>query len=388
MKLKFFAAAAVSAVITVCSIGSDTVSNAETTEKITYTVTFNTDYEGFTTKDISVFDSLELEVGDYVDIPKETVTAGDLKCSGWTINGYTMYTAGDFFKMPAEDIVLNPVWYNFDDEVYNVSYVYEGDGYEVMNPNAFKGSSHLPGDAVTLCTAQIMRDGYLHSGWEYEGHHLATNEKLIMPDHDVELQPHWSKMYKLYYEAGDVDRINGTSSFVYDRPENTLVDLPDASRISRSGFNLTGWLSDYDGKIYKNSSSTIMPPADVHFTAVWTPKNYTVVFKSNNDKNQTIKIAGETDSAITVPECTFTKSGYVFAGWKFEDKIYQPGEEFIIPGALPGLGISLEAVWNDPNSPDEEEMDSFYLVNARKQFANGQITTEELRAAADFVLGN
>ncbi|MBQ8297582.1 MAG: InlB B-repeat-containing protein [Ruminococcus sp.] len=386
MKLKSCVAAAVSAAITLCSLSTLAVSNAET-EQQTYTVTYNVDTEIFDAEDLALFESYELEEGDYVDIVDLDVVTDTLTLSGWSYDGVFLYEPGDYFRMPAQDIVLEPVWIDEDSPYYNVSYNYENEeeGWSVMNPDAFPNFDYHPGSAIQVCTATVMRDGYTQIGWRYNDLALDSSKKFIMPENDVVFEPNWHQNFHVHYEAGDVDRINGTASYVFTKYEGLTFDLADSSRLSRSGFTLSGWLSDLDGQVYKTGAQFTMPSSDVHFTAVWTPKTYTVVFKVNNGTSSTIKLSGETDTAIIAPECTYTKEGYVFAGWDYNGTIYQPGDEFIIPGALPGLGIQLTGVWVEPGSL--ETVDSLTLVEARKQYVNGEITAEELRAVADSVLG-
>lgn len=389
MKFKSLTAVAVSAVITLCSMSICIVSEAETTteEQQTYTISFNIDSESITDGNVSLFESYELEAGDYVEIPDAQLFMDSIYTSGWTLDGIYMYEPGDSFKMPEQDIVLEPVWVDPSSERYTLSYDTSGEDYTDVKDEYFPSTSYLPGQAISLSKYTITRDGYTHMGWLYNGYLFSTGDKLIMPAEDVVVEPNWYMYYKIYYEAGDVDRINGTSTFVYQRYETNTFDLANSSKISRSGFTLSGWLCDYDGEVYAPGSYFTMPASEVHFTAVWTPKTYTVVFSANNGTSQSIKISGETDTAITVPECTFTYSGYEFAGWKYGDTIYQPGEEFVIPGALPGLGISLTAVWVESGSDDDVVYDSFELVVARQQYANGEITADELTEVADRVIG-
>lgn len=380
-------AAAVSAVIAFCSMSTYIVSGADSsTEQQTYTLSYNLDFEGIEIEDETVFESVEVAAGKNVIIPYSDIELGDTYVSGWTVDNVYMYESDDYFKMPAHDVVLQPVWVNFvhNDVTYEVSYNTDGDDYNLLN-NTFPSGSYRPGDPVTVNAKSILRDGYTQIGWTFEGNRFTIADKMIMPDHDVVFEPCWYKHYDQYYEAGDVDRINGSKMFIYSRYETNSFNLADSSKFSRSGFTLSGWLCDLDGQVYKTDALYSMPSSDVHFTAVWTPKNYTVVFKSGTGSSNTIKISGLTDTAITVPECPYSKTGYVFGGWKYKDEVYQPGDEFIIPGALPGLGISLDAVWVEPS--EEKDYDSFTLAEARKKYTNGEITAEELQQIADFLVG-
>lgn len=390
MNLKPLTAAFLSAAIALGSMGSVPITNADTTDEevTTYTVTYNLDYEGIYDSErdedlSSIFVTAELAAGEYVDIPDVNVFADGLTSSGWTYDGVYMYEPGGFFKMPDHDIVLEPVWVDKNADLYTVSYDIDNDDYEILNEENFASKLYLPGKPVTVAKGSVSRNGYTQIGWIYDGNIFTISDKLVMPDHDVVFEPCWYKNYNVYYEAGDVDRINGTKTFVYDRYETNTFDLPTKDKISRNGFQIVGWLCDYDGKIYSPVSQFTMPSADVHFTAVWEPKTYTVVFRSKSDTSEIIKIAGETDTAITVPEVTSTKKGYEFVGWSYDGVIYQPGDDFVIPGAKPGVGIALDGVWEEEGT----HQDSLTLAQARQKYIDGEISEEELLNLSDFVLG-
>lgn len=385
---KSWLAAAVSAAITFSALVSFNTSGADTvTEQQTYTLSFNLDYEGFTAKDVTLFDTVELPANSYITIPTGSFSFDTVYSTGWTYDGIYMFEAGDNFRMPEHDVVLEPVWADYvNSEFHNVSYYTEGEDYVVSNPTLFTNFKSRAGYPITPTSGLVLRNGYVQIGWSYNGNRITTTDKMIMPDNDVQFEPYWLKYYKVYYEAGDVDRISGNSSVIFDRYETSSFDIADSSRLSRTGFTLSGWLCDVDGQVYTPVSQFIMPSSDVHFTAVWTPKTYTVVFKSNNGKSETIKITGETDTAITAPACTFTNTGYKFAGWDYDGTIYQTGDEFIIPGAMPGLGISLNAVWVE-DTGEEEIYDSISLVLERKQFVEGNASADDLVKCADFLLG-
>lgn len=382
--LKSFIAAAVAAVLSIGTLGTYVSAESKTeTEQQTFTLSFNYSGEGVECKDEELFQPIELKGGDSQLIPEEYLLSKTAYFSGWTYDKVYVYEPGDNFVMPHSDTTLEPVWVDRnDEEIHTVSYNVILDGEDLADKLP-KPRECVKGQVVNISMLAFDRDGYTQIGWTDGTNKFTSSNKMIMPDHDVVLEPNWLKYFRVFYVAGDVDRINGVGAYAFDRFESNEFDLADSTRLSRSGFNLTGWFCSYDNQIYDVGDYYVMPASDVTFTAVWTPKTYPVVFKSNNKKNQSIKIPGETDTAIKVPECTFTYSGYIFAGWKFEDTIYQPGEDFIIPGALPGLGISLNAVWEK----EPEAQSSLTLAEARIKYQNGEISAEELQKLADFLIG-
>ncbi len=381
---KSFVAVAVSAIITVSSAGSIVSASSSTTVEM-YTLSFNYTGEGVTCEDESLFQPLELKGGKTISIPDSYLESETLGFSGWTYDNIHLYAPGDAFKMPESDIVLEPVWYDpKDEDAHTISYNVVIDGV-VPEEGVPVPRNYVKGEVITIPMTSFHRDGFTQIGWTDGENVFNYSEKIIMPDHDVVLEPKWYEYFVVYYVAGEVDRINGVSAYAFERFETNKFDLADSTRLSRSGFDLTGWTCDYDGQVYKPGGYYTMPASDVTFTAVWTPKTYNVVFKVNNGTSSVLKVQGKTDTAITVPECNYTYKGYVFKGWKYNDTIYQPGEDFIIPGALPGLGISLTGVWEEEVVSDDE-VNSFSLAAARSQYVNGEITADELTEISDFIL--
>ncbi len=387
--LKKIAAAALSAVVMVCSLNAYTFSGgAANEEKTVYTLSYN--IEGLNIEDTSLFEPVQLEAGSYAQIPDVDIENDVTYASGWTSDGIYLYEPNDYYKMPEHDVELQIVWVDSSSDTFKVTYKTDGEecDFDEKGPVNIATIPYYPGECVVPSMVSLINKGdFLQSGWKFNGHVFNSTQKMIMPAEDVLFEPNWLGLFDVSYTAGDVDRINGTKTFTHKKTEGLEFDLSLSDRISRSGFNLVGWLCDYDNQIYKPGAYFNMVSQPVVFTAVWEPKSYVVVFNQNNGKAENIKISGKTDETIIAPEPTSTKEGYKFAGWQFEDVVYKPGEEFVIPGALPGLGIALKGVWvEDTGEEDTDYYSSFTLVEARKQYVNGEISADELREIADFLL--
>ena len=364
-KLLSKTAAFVSAAI-IASSSSAAVFSAyaeDTAESTGVTITFDVSGEGveFGTKtDPAVFNPVENAT--YISIPEGSLTKEGYHFNGWTYDGVYAYQKGDVFLVPEEmlkqdkDVVLRPVWSSSaKDTVYhNVTYVTDFYGEPIERPEWLKDFKCSEGQVVAPDMTMIIIDNAYARGWFCGDIQINYNQKIIMPDHDIELTPQWFKRVNFTFYAGDVDRLNGNDTYSFLKNENSQTELAAADRFSRNGFNLTGWLSDYDGETYAPGATVNIPSVDVTFTAVWTPKTYTVVCKSGVSRIDNVKIKGDTDTAIQCPD--IERDGYRLTGWKFEDKTYKVGEDFVIPGAAPGLGISLDAVWTEeiPESQDPE----------------------------------
>lgn len=275
--------------------------------------------------------------------------------TGWTYDGIHAYTYGDAFRSPdGNDVALKPIWgLDVKEKVkYNFRYEVEQNGEIIDTSKELPDKELFAGQVVKISTMSYAYDDFAQFSWIVDGTEMRGNEKFVMPEHDVTITPAWKKRYKISYTVGDVDRVVGASFQEYVQPEGLSTDLQNNSRFSRCGFIISGWLCDDDNKVYEPMQSYIMPSHDVTFTAVWEPKEYTVVFRQDKNSQNFIKLKGLTDTEITTPEATITQDGKYLAGWKDEDgTVYPVGSQYMIKGAIPGKGISLDAVWEDGEPP-------------------------------------
>lgn len=401
MKSNKLIAGILSAVMAVCSAAPCFVS-AETTEadEPLYTLSYDLDTETTECEDFTVFDDVQLKHHEMTNLPEDLPKREGYFLTGWTIDGVFAYEPGDVFMMPDEDVVFKPVWMAEEGKNYTLSYSVFYDDEEHIDFTVNKNLStakYMPGQIYHVAMNSFSRTGYCQIGWTDGENDLYYQAKLIMPAHDVTLTPCWHKYYSIRYDAGDVDRVIGDSAYVFnDRYEGLVFDLALPSRLSRAGFNLTGWLCEYDGQVYKTGSFFTMPGCNVTFYAVWTPKDYNIVFRSTvNGAKENVLVSGKTDTTIICPEPPNNDANRIFAGWKFDgdDNLYQPGDEYLIRGAAPGLGIVLNAQWMTQDEYDEyikeNTFSSLDLVKLRKMAiaGEGDVTLNDLKLSADFLLG-
>ncbi|WP_295076349.1 dockerin type I repeat-containing protein [Ruminococcus sp.] len=352
--IKTITAFSASAVIAVCSAISGAAIGADTTETKTYTVHFDLSEEG-----VSIAPDENDNIPEITDITKKSnssffipdaeLVRDGYKFSGWTEDDIKGYVKGEVCRVTDHDITLHPVWSVADDkEFHTVTFRVEWDGQidkeaEALVPPAKRQA----GKFVTIPLYTFPRAGYKQRGWTDGTTEFAGEEHLIVHDEDITLVPNLKKIYNLTYSVGDADRINGVTYLQFEIAETTPTNLQNNDRFSRNGFRVSGWHCENDGKDYEPVAQFIMPSEDVLMTPIWEPIKYTINFKPSSNTADYIKVQGFTDTAITAPECSYVKEGYTFAGWKRDDVIIQPGEEYIIPGAAPGMGISFTAVWTE-----------------------------------------
>lgn len=333
-------------------------------EPVMLTVAFDFEGEGITVEEEGVIEDITAKADSSVFLPKTMLEREGYEFSGWTADGIRGYAPGDVFRVTNENVTLKPVWLDSKNaKKHNVNFSAEIDGEPLDISELFPPQKCITGSLYTVNHFAIGYDGKKHVGWIYNGELYRGDSKIVMPDHDITLSANWCEYRKMTYMAGDVNGILGATFMEFEYVETFSVDLPATNRFSRKGYKIIGWLCENDDTIYKPLASYVMPKEDVVMYAVWEPINYGIVFIAGTGSSKdNIIIKGDTDTTITVPECTAVKEGFKFGGWRYNDKVYQPGDDFFIEGVEPGLGISLKAVWNEApsttNNPEDVRGDT------------------------------
>lgn len=306
--------------------------------------------------DVSLFENPEID-NVSCTVPIGTFEKDGYMFSGWTIDGIRGFLPGETYIFPegTTEVIFEPVWYDVYAEGHDVTYDLTYKGEKIEYPEWLKDTKASAGQFVTPNYTEIQIDGAYTHEVMLDDYKLLYGQHFVMPDEDVVITPIWFARINFIFYAGDVDRLNGSTLQTFPKNEASSTDLPASDRFSRDGFNLVGWLSDYDGKVYKPLETVVAPDVDVTFTAVWEAKKYTIVFKQGNG-GKNLKVDGFTDTNIICPEPDITVDGKYFAGWKDDNgNIYPAGSEYTILGAMPGVGIMLNAVWSDGEPPATTE---------------------------------
>ncbi len=155
--------------------------------------------------------------------------------------------------------------------------------------------------------------------------------------------------HTLKYSAGDVEGVVGTREVSFERMSYVSFDVADSKRFSRKGYTLSSWYVPLTGETINTGSMYTMPDSDITFVANWTSEVYKITFAgkygvtANNEKN--VYMNAECGSEMILPENEFIYKGYKFAGWKYNNVTYQPGDSFIVPALITGEKIVFSAVW-------------------------------------------
>mgnify|MGYP000779635550 FL=1 len=216
-------------------------------------------------------------------------------------------------------VTLWAVWVNVG---FNVHYNLDGQndffgekffGWvdDVDNDRVYKTNT-----VVTTLTKEdthgAHRNGYNFTGWRYQNHlgqwvGVGFGQTFVMPNYHVTLTPVWEPItYTVRFEAGvtnyevlgqyasDVHLKYSDEGKPYFEMEVSFEDLFDANnRFFRSGFDFLGWsvtgthswgdtVNNLDGEYeegwYEGLSN--LDGSEVTFTAIWSPRRVTAIFKS------------------------------------------------------------------------------------------------------------
>lgn len=330
----------------------------EAAEDVIITVTFELDDDIEFGKDADPADFEPVQVNitqkPKVKTPKGKLLKDGLVFSGWTYDGVSGYLQDTYLMLPAdttEDIVFKPCFYKNSATVkpHDVIYSIVVDGEPVDLTDRIEETSGRPGQLVLPDYTRFYFDEShcTSKGWT-DGTNIFDGQYLVMPDHDVELTGVISQLVHYIYVPGDVDGIVGNTEFI--SPvfiEGFPNELAAKDRFTRLGYTITGWTSSLTGETYKPLQTVITPAEDSTLTAVWSPVQYKVSFKPGLPATPAIKVDGSTGETIICPEMEYTKDGYEFAGWQDAEsgEVFAAGDEFVVPGVLPGRNPELSAVW-------------------------------------------
>ena len=150
----------------------------------------------------------------------------------------------------------------------------------------------------------------------------------------------WAQVTLQAYTDDVLSDTGGTIEFNNNNPNSHYVTVTanEGYRIDRvvheNGSTTQTLNSDGMGNYYFNSNSGTI-------TAYFVTITYTVSFNANGGTGTMVDVT--TGSLYTIPECSFTKSGYTFVGWATTsdgDVVYTPGKKITLT-----TDLTLYAKW-------------------------------------------
>ena len=336
-------------------------------------------------------------------------------------------------KMPAKNIVINALW-----DANSYSAIFEANN-GTWTDNSDKKTFSIKYDSEIIAPEIPVRQGYIFSGWIYDGQNLGTNlgimdnvngkiftacwiastdtiytvetytmdvkgeyvksvQTLSGTTNEVAtVTPVVSEGFKLNAETSVLDGIiladNSLVLKVYiDRNVYTITEKVDETEVnktyyygspvsvitspSKTGHTFVGW---------DNEIPSTMPAENIILTAVFTVNKYEASFEANGGKwsdGKTVKvISTDYNNKIIVPESP-SREGYIFSGWSPEVGLMDDvnGKNFV-------------AVWTA--STDTVYTVETYLMNTSGEYekssqtytgTTGEVATAEIDVSTGFSL--
>ena len=318
-----------------------------------YTVTF--DANGGT----GSMDVIEVEKRGTITFPECGFTRDGYKFLGWGIRK----TSPVPFKRPGDTyrITSNKCYYAIWEALeapvtVTVDYNHDGLPADERTCVVGKGYDYIydNGEAVSSPLPDPTRFGYEFVGW-YDapagGNEISADYTLTSDP--ITIYAHWEKGVVVRFEGNGY---TGTIDAISAKPENIYgkLPIPDPSGYPENQ-TFDGWCTDA-GLTGKVTASTDFSSAAEEITlyAKWRACRYTVCFKTNYaDSGVTGRMpdaSAEFGVDYIIPECGYTREGYVFVGWSeiANGKVkYVTGDKLNRSGNKDNDVFYLYAIWRE-----------------------------------------
>lgn len=176
------------------------------------------------------------------------------------------------------------------------------------------------GESVTLPKNTFSRTGYTFEGWSSSQNssvEYADGATIIMGSQSITLYAIW--------KVNDIDHPNISISFDANGGSGVmtsfkasaweLVTLPQNSFI-RKGYTFLGWGTSPNGSVkYLDKGICVLDDASITLYAIWEANTNTITFNANGGSGSMSAQKVPTNGRVYLNKNTFTRSGYIFAGW-------------------------------------------------------------------------
>lgn len=217
------------------------------------------------------------------------------------------------------------------------------------------------GVAKNLKANQFKRIGYEFDGWKVTIDNVTSSyaDKALVKNLTTErgriltFTAQWkANAYSVVFDK-NAEKATGTmdvQAFTYD-----VVTPLTKNAYSNVGYKFNGWNTAPDGtgtsytdeQNVQNLTSTVGGVVTLY--AQWTPITYNIAFDTNSGTGSMSEITVTYDKEITLPENTFRKTGYPFAGWNLsaDGKGASYGDKATVMNltATDGETVTLYAQW-------------------------------------------
>ena len=350
-------------------------------EKDSYTVIFSSNNGNGSMSDTN------MKVGRDVTLPTNRFTRDGYQFLGWSESSTATsatYTDGQTVKnlgKPGSTVTLYAVWKAISGQV-----IYHNDSGVLYTEKVKSGSSF-----TVIGQKSMTKEHYKFAGWvsaEYEkkafgittGTAIVTdaqqyyvNPKTQQTGSYVQIEYTEGRKYTATFTSSD-DALNlypvwvrndytvrfnpGTGPDPEKRAYTQSIDV-DASvellpnTFTKSGYKFVGWsgTDSSNTKVVYNDKQTVTnlgsAGTTVNLTAIWSNATYKTAFNANGGFGTMESSTFGEGVETPLPKCTFTKTGYTFAGWALSSSgtVQYQDEAKVRDLTNAGDHITLYAVW-------------------------------------------
>lgn len=250
------------------------------------------------------------------DLPSDGMLRAGYTSAGWMTRTSTGFAD---FTVPEEGYTVTAPLDLYAKWSYQVTFDKgsAADAKGTMAPQTFYADTPA---ALNKCA--FTSEDYAFAGWKVQGDTTDTVYKdkatFSSAKGDVTLVAQWTPKVTVTMDANGGHfgtSESDTTSQVKVAPGST-VSTAEPTMPRRENFDLHGWKTE-DGKDFNLDSDAVN--SDITLKAVW---SYTVIFNrgegdTKGPQMNNLLIVGDGEEKL--PKCTYTKEGYVFAGWKVKN---------------------------------------------------------------------
>ncbi|MBO5451716.1 MAG: InlB B-repeat-containing protein [Lachnospiraceae bacterium] len=333
-----------------------------------------------------------------ITLPECTYTLSNYHFAGWKYNGAlydgiadptdenvgTIYPAGSTFEYLPDYYVSLQFEAQWDPNTVSISYDANG-GTGTMAGATYTYDGSIFAYLLPGADGSLSKDGYRFIGWceNADGSSDILPEGYQYPldfsrgNQDITLYAIWEpNAYSIRFNGnggtGEMANQAGISS------EPTILNPNQFTSIDQmfAGWSTTGTgtvqYADRASFDYKASTNNQV----VDLFAIWT-KLYKLAFDANGGGGTMDTLLNGIDGiGQTLPECAFTKEGFVFKGWATNPYTltaeYQPGDTFTYSPQTAGETVTMYAIWEaeGANAADRIQvgLGTVYLTAGQEYF--------------------
>lgn len=294
--------------------------------------------------------------GTKITLPENTFVKSGYDFAGWS-DGTQTYQPGNAYTVPASSITLSAVW-NYSGKVTLPVMADYAACADQTNPTINAINTAANGyDGINSKSGKLKYLYYKFDASDLVGKAFDKAELTLMVNRnyagDVKINIFKAEDWNpktICYNSGQptygTDIITGEASST-QCPNGTFAQFSiDISDIAKD-------VSSDDPYIRIRITSGRWANSDTQIKGVYTSDAAKIVvtgvretpkltFVGGDGAQGTMPtVAAESGTAVTLPECAYTKAGYSFAGWSDGTQTYQPGASYTMPDG----GATLTAVW-------------------------------------------